>query len=213
MNRYFQNIREKTGGMNTGQKIEYILTYYWYHILGLLVLIFLPVFLLVHFFFGKTEPEFTCVMINQSIDHQRDEKMEQEFSRASGIEDRYLDFDSDYNISYGDTILEGVNESSYEKFFFRWSCRELDAVIMPESFLEYCADLGGEFENIRDFETGTLKVYEYNKKAIGIKVGSTPLKRHLNEGREELVLAFPKDGKHRENCQKFLAFMLSVEEK
>ena len=44
MNRYFQNIREKTGGMNTGQKIEYILTYYWYHILGLLVLIFLPVF-------------------------------------------------------------------------------------------------------------------------------------------------------------------------
>ena len=60
MNRYFQNIREKTGGMNTGQKIEYILTYYWYHILGLLVLIFLPVFLLVHFFFEDRAGVYLC---------------------------------------------------------------------------------------------------------------------------------------------------------
>ena len=69
--------------------------------------------------------------------------MEKNFSKASGIDVNRMDINSDYNISYGDMHLEGINESSYEKFFLKWQNGELDAVILPESFYEYCKELGG----------------------------------------------------------------------
>lgn len=207
MNRYFENIRERTKYMTGRQRAEYVLTYYWYHILGIIACLALLVFLIVHFAFKEEKPEFTCVMVNQAIDYERDDKMEKAFSKAGGIDAKLLEMDSDYNISYGDTILEGANESSYEKFFFRWSNGELDAVVMPKSFLEYCISLGGEFADLGDFDTGTLTACRMNGKAVGIEVEDTRLAGYLKEDREELILVFPKEGKHRENCQKFLIFM------
>ena len=37
MKHYFEEIRQNTAGMKRIDKAEYILTYYWYHILGVIL--------------------------------------------------------------------------------------------------------------------------------------------------------------------------------
>lgn len=79
MGRYLKNIVNRMTGMSKTQKLEYIATYYWYHILGLLGALALLVFLIVHFGFGEKEPYFSMVLINQPVDYERDAAMENAF--------------------------------------------------------------------------------------------------------------------------------------
>lgn len=206
--------RQKTKGMGRSEKAEYTITYYWYHMLGIAAVLCLVVFFIVHFGFGGGEPEFTCVMVNQEINPARDKEFEARFTEYAGAGKGMVLFDSDYNISYRDEVsgrdivLEGVNESSYEKYFFKWQNHELDAVIMPVSFYHYCKELGGEFTDLSLYSTGNLPVYEEKGKSRAVYIEETEFGEKLsNETGEKLVLAFPDTGEHPDKCQKFLDFL------
>ena len=208
MRHYIREIRENTAGMSPRDKAEYILTYYWYHILGVAAAAGLVLFLIIHFGFREAPPLFTCAMVNQEINYERDGELEKVFSEASGIDPDRMDINSDFNISYGDTKLEGVNESSYEKFFFKWQNEELDAVVLPESFYQYCRELGGTFRSIAGWDTEGMSVYEDGGEATAVDVAETSLAGYLeNETGERLLLAFPDTGGHEEACREFLDFI------
>lgn len=208
MRHYIREIRKNTVGMNRREKAEYILTYYWYHILGAAAAVCLILFLIIHFGFREDPLLFTCALVNQEINFERDGQMEEDFSEASGIDEARMDINSDYNISYGDVKLEGINESSYEKFFFKWQNRELDAVIVPESFYEYCKEVGGTFRNLEGWNTEGFTLYEDSGDITAVEVEDTMLTGYLeNETGEKLLLAFPDTGQHEDECRAFLDFI------
>lgn len=204
-----QNIKSNTSTMTKEEKAEYIITYYWPHILGTFAIIALLVFLPVHFVFGNQKPEFTLVMVNQDINPQRDKKIAKAFAKESKISQKRINVDSDFNLSYGDVQLEGVNESSYEKFFFKWQGGELDAVIMPESFYRYCKELGGEFTDVKEFDTGNLSLYTDGQKVSGILVTDAQINAMKLDktSKEDDIILFPSTGQHKEAVQKFLHFL------
>ena len=78
----FQKIKENTDGMSGKEKLSYILTYYWYHLLGIVAVLGLIVFLVVHFAFPEEKPLFTCALVNQRIDSSRDQKLAEDFAES-----------------------------------------------------------------------------------------------------------------------------------
>ncbi len=199
-----KNIKEQTKNMDAKEKFDYIRTYYWYHILGICAFVFLVIFLIRHFAFPEEKPLFTCALVNQQIDQDRDESLQNNFAENSGISKKQIVFDSDYVISYDGSKKEGNNESSFDKFFFQWSGGELDAVVMDKDFLEYCIDVGGEFYQTEDFDTGNLTLCQVDGVSV-IALGGTAFKESLLG--DDLVVAFPATGKHKEACQKFVDYL------
>lgn len=200
--------REKTAHMNRQEKTDYIITYYWYHILGVAAAVGLILFAALRVLSNEQRPEFTCVLVNQAIDYDRDEHLEKMFAAELGLDVGQVVVDSDYLISYRDVQLSGVNESSYEKFFFKWDNAELDAVIIPESFFDYCEELGGSF---RKLTVEGLPVYEDEGICRAIYVEQTALGEELvNETGEPLLLAFPTTGSNEENCIRFLNYIKEI---
>lgn len=218
MKKCLEDIRVKTKTMNREQAAEYVLTYYWYHILLGTIALGLILLLIYHIGWGNQKKEFTCVIVNQEVDFSRDAQVLEEFSAFSGIQERKLSFDSDYLISYADVQLEGENESSYEKFFFNWSAGVIDAMIMPESFLRYCQELDGIFadlgelvpeEELTSLESG---LYKDSGQYTGIYIEESVLKDTFEtEGEDPLLLVFPAELKHKEICRKFLQYTLGME--
>lgn len=212
MKKWIVDIREKTSDMNKKEAAEYILTYYWYHILIFVLLIGLLILFGLHYLFGNEKPEFTCVLLNQEIDTDRDNRLTEGFAALSGLSEEQIEIDSNYNFSYGDVQLSGVNESSYEKFFLRWRNEELDAVILPESLYEYCTEMGGTFRNLDGMDTGTLTLYTDEGVHTAVVLGNDRLTEEISGGEEELLLlAFPENGQHEEACRKFLSYIQEEE--
>lgn len=208
MGYYLKEIQKKTEGMSRRQRLEYIGTYYWYHILGVCAAVFLVLFLAVHVLCGRKQPEFTCVMVNQEIDWKRDEALEEAFARTLGLNPRQVEMDSNFNFSYGSVRLEGANESSYEKLFFRWANRELDAVILPESCYRFCQENGGTYRDLGVFDTGDLPLYRDGDTYTGVLVEETGLAfLFASPENDPLLLVFPVEGRHETRCREFLEFV------
>lgn len=206
MGKIIEKIKTNTAGMNRQEKLEYIKTYYWYHILGICAAVGLVIFLVVHFGFADRTPEFSCAIINQKIDYDRDKKL------ASALQKQFADqqinviVDSDYHFSYKGKKLEDVNEGLFEKFFFKWSNGELQAVLATKDFLQYCVESGGSFYSVKKMDTGTLQLYEENG-VSGIQVAGTKLASYLEKDeKNEWVLVFPKEGGDEKACQKIVDF-------
>ncbi len=211
MNRYIKDIREKTAGMSKGEKADYILTYYWYHILGVVVAVLLIVIFAGHFLFGEKRPLFSCVIVNRVTDDSRDDKMAEEFAAQSGLPQDRISIDSNYIFSYKGVRMQGVNESYYDKFFLRWSNSELDAVILEEDFYKFCRKMDGTFRNLDEFDTGTLPLYEDGGVSTAIVLTDQERIPSLwNTERKKLLLAFPNNGKHETECQQFIDYIKST---
>lgn len=209
------DIRLKTKNMNKEEKWEYIFTYYWYHILIGVVLAGLLILLVYHIGWGERTKEFSLVIVNQEVNQIRDKEIAEGFSEYSGIQTKELLIDSDYLISYDGVKLDGVNESSYEKFFFNWSAGTIDAMIMPESFLEYCKSQDGEIaclEELMDeqkLENLGESLYMSNGQCEGIYVENTILAEKLECSQDDrVILVFPKELHHKEACRQFLDYIL-----
>lgn len=191
MRKVLCEIQQKTEGMSTREKFFYIAEYYWHYFLIGGVLLGLLVLLFYHFTAGDKKPVFQCVVVNQEIDYSRDSRIEAEFAGYLGIDADKIVFDSDYLISYDDVQLTEANESSYEKFFLNWQVHELDAVIMPESFCEYCERQGGEFcEMVELSDQSVLDMLGLQKPEI-----------------EKLFLCIPSDAKHMEVAEEFVEYV------
>lgn len=211
MKKWIADIKEKTSKMNKKEAGSYIWNYYWYYILGIISIVALILLFGIHYVSGGQKPLFTCVMVNQRQDTARDQKLAETFSKTADISKKKAVIDSEYNFSYGTVKLEGVNESSNEKFFFQWRNKELDAVILSESFLRYCEDLGGEFQTIERKDMGEFSPYEENGKCIAAVLGYDVLTEKLSgEKNEKLLLAFPKTSSHKKSGRAFLEFINNV---
>ena len=213
------DFRIKTEHMGKQEKTEYILTYYWYHILLAALTLGLLALLIYHIGWGKREKDFSLILINQEVDLARDQVIQEKCSAAFGINPKKILVDSDYLISYEGMKLEGVNESSYEKFFFNWAAGEVDAMVLPESFYHYCKSQDGVFADISQLLgkeemqelSGTL--FEDQGTYTGILVSETKLAQYLHwEEEDPVMLVFPKEMKHEMSCRRFLEY-LCYEEK
>ena len=203
LKRWISDIREKTSEMGRREKLSYVMTYYWYHMLIAVAVVALIV-LFGSRFALKKEPEFTCVAVNQWMDAAWEKDIAEGFSKESGVEPDRIVVDSSYHFSYDDVKLENVNESSYEKFFLKWQNGELDAVILPESFYKHCIEMSGRFLEVDEMDTGGLELYEDRGKHTAVVLDTD------SDG-EALLLAFPSSGTHKETCSKFLSFMKKME--
>lgn len=217
MTKWLRNIRKeiskKTEGMDRYQKLEYIASYYWYHILLTVLGIGIFILLIRHLFFQKPPKEFTCVMINQAVNYKRDEKLQQEFSEKIGVAEDRIWIDSDYVFSYEGKQIEGANESSYEKFFFRWSVGELDAVVMPVSFYRHCRELEYEFMELDLlFDETELVLWEEKMlleegKSRALYLSGMYLMSYFNQEEDDpLLLVFLQGDTHKEAKRAFLKF-------
>lgn len=176
---WIEDIRTKTKDMDREHAAEYVLNYYWYHILLGAIALGLLILLIYHVFWGRNQkPEFTCVIVNQEVNFSRDARMAEQFSAFSGIREKKCSIDSDYLISYDEVELPEANESSYEKFFFNWSSGVIDAVVMPESFYKYCLELGGAFCNLREMSPNREAGMPENQ----INGGADAPENRINEG-------------------------------
>lgn len=209
MKEILNDIREKTEGMSRQDKVSYILTYYWYHMLIIFSVLALIVIFIVHYATYK-KSEFTCVMVNQQIDTQRDNQMTEEFAKFSKMDPKRIEINSNYNFSYGDLKLADVNESSNEKFFLQWRNNELDTVIMTESFYEYCKEVGGEFRDLDAWgiDTGTYEKYQDHGKTTGIVLGTDQMTEKVTGTGEKLLLVFPSNGKHEKASKMYLKYII-----
>lgn len=207
--KWIKDIKEKTSDMNKKEAFSYIVTYYWPHIVGGISIIALILLFGRHYLFGNVNPSFTCVMVNQRADTERDNRMAETYAKETGLRREEVVIDSDYHFSYADVHLEGVNESSYEKFFFQWQNGELDVAIISESFYEYCRQLGGEFRHIED--AGSFETYMDAGICRAIVLGNDSfMEKVTGDANERLLLTFPETGDHKEAADEFLDYLLSV---
>lgn len=205
-----REIQEKTAGMSGAEKAGYLVTYYWYHMLGMVAVIACIVIFGGHFVFGQKKPEFTCVMVNQMTDDARDDRLAEDFAVWAGLSPDRVLVDSNYIFSYEGYTMEGVNESYYDKFFLKWGNAELDAVIVEEEFYHFCKEMRGRFQSLEEYDTGTLPLYMDDGAATAILLDDQELITPLGqERRGKLLLAFPSSGKHPKACQQFLDFIQS----
>ena len=194
--RWICDIRTATKNMSPEDRMEYIAEYYWYHILLAFLVIGLLMLTVYHITAGRRVVSFACIIVNEAVDHERDSALAGEFAKALDLDPGRVRVDSDYRISYTGHEQTGNNESDYEKFFFGWSEGELDAVVLPESFLSYCEEVGGELRVVS--EDG----------AVSIPLRETKLRDRILDNEEDpMVLVFPIDGLHEEETAAFVEYI------
>lgn len=217
--KWITDIREKTENMSREQAIEYVRNYYWYHIL--IVAVFLGIFMLLiyHVGWGDRTKEFYCVLVNQKIDFERDEELAHGFAESSGIREKKVSVNSDYQISYPGNKLEDINESSYEKFFFNWAAGDVDAVIMPESFYRYCKEQEGEFADLKRWAENSgmdaealiedSVLYEEQGSFPALYIKKTCLSDFVEDRDEDpVLLVFPRNSDNGKNSRIFFNYVL-----
>lgn len=213
LRRYLDDIKEKTVGTSRREKVSYVFTYYWYHILIIISIIVLIFFTVRFYVFGNQKPEFTCILVNQEMDDDRDARIAQIFAEENGLDPERVIVDSDYVFSYGDVRLQGVNESSYDKFFLKWGNEEIDAVILSESMYEFCREMQGEFRRLEDMDTSGFETYTDGGEVTAVVLGIDKFMEEATGTTEEkMLLAFPDNGKHAELCDDFLQCIIEFQE-
>lgn len=203
--KWIDEIRRNTKGMDRKKKAQYIAEYYWAHFLILFLAAGTVLLLFYNFTLGKKKVSFECAIVNAATDDARDEKMESGIARMLGLKTKEVRVDSAYQVSFANESGQknpvkveknsagGTDYSGYDKFFFAWGNRELDAVIMPKSFLAYCEQLGGELNTIG--ESGEKNYLLLSK---------TKLKACVTETKDDpWVIVFPKDARHEAKASVF----------
>lgn len=205
LRKYLDDIKEKTASMNMREKVSYVVTYYWYHVLIIVSIIALLFFTVRFYVFGNQKPEFTCVLVNQEIDDERDAEIRKAFAEENDLDPELVTVDSDYVFSYGNVQLQGVNESSYDKFFLKWRNEEIDAVILSESMYEFCREMRGGFRSLEDMDTSGFETYTDGGEVTAVVLGKDEfMEAATGKVDEKLLLAFPDNGRHADLCDDFL---------
>ena len=101
-----------------------------------------------------------------------------------------------------------MNESSYEKFFLKWQNREIDAVILSESFYRHCKEMGGRFQSLEEQETEGFTAYMDEGQCRAVELGNDGATEWISGKEDEkLLLAFPSSGKHIAEGRSFLKYL------
>lgn len=186
----------------------YLFTYYWYHMLIFAAVAALILLFALHYGFGNKKPLFTCIIVNQRADADVDLRIRDAFALEEEIEPERVVVDSSYQFSYGQVKMQGVNESSYEKFFFQWSSHEIDAVILPESFYCHCKEMGGDFYVLDKEDLAGMELYmDGGQGKAAVLGGDSFTETAAGTDGGKLLLAFPESGERPEMRKRFLQFV------
>lgn len=197
--RWISEIQKNTAGMDRKKKAQYIAEYYWAHFLLLFLAVGAVLLGIYNFTLGKKKVSFECAIVNTATDDERDRNMESQIAKMLDLQAKDVRVDSAYRIAFDDeedsadpkpvttqkNSVGGSDYAGYDKFFFAWGNRELDAVIMPESFLHYCEEIGGELNTIGADESTYILLSE-TKFADEIEDNSD----------DPMVIVFPKEARH-----------------
>ncbi len=201
--------------MTWPEKLDHIWTYYRAWIFSAVFVIAGAVWLVSRYLLDNEECGFSLGLINGYME-KGDVALSAELDEFFGFQEgeTYAYFDTAYQFSYTGVENSAGDNSFYEKFFLNIRMGELDAVIMPESFFEYCNDLEPIFCDVRSVlseeQQGAWEDYYVMGQtedgaayACGIDIS------HLdyinaegmgfvgeNNG-EAFILAFPVTGEHR----------------
>ncbi len=198
MFRWIREMKEKTATIDKEERVSYIAEYYWYHILLTFLAFFLLCLLVYHVTLGRQSIELTVSIVNEETDDERDETLSQLLAELTGIEAGEISVDSNYKVAYNAT--SETDYTGYDKFFFGWSQGELDVVVMPTSFLEYCIDLGGELRTIN--ENGS----------VSIALANTIFATQIEDNEEDpLVVVFPSNGQHETAAESVMENLVNGE--
>lgn len=228
--KWAEDIKVKTRDMDRDAKVEYVMNYYWYHILLGALMMGLLILGIYHVTWGKKKIDFSMVIVNQEINYARDEGIQDAFAEFAGLPSKHVQVDSDYMISYDGVRLEGINESSFEKFFFSWAAGSIDAIVMPESFYRYCKEQNGTFVELEELlaaagadgqggisaetaeavQNGQKKIFlQEDERCMGVYVEETGLSEYfIHDEQDPYVLVFPTDLTHKGAAGKFLEYAL-----
>lgn len=208
MKNRWKDIKEKTSGMGRKEALAYIFTYYWYHMLAFVSVAALIFLFAAHYGSGNKKPLFTCMIVNQQTDAGRDLRIRDAFAQYADILPERVVIDSGCQFSYGQFRIQGVNESSYEKFFFQWGNHEIDAVIMPESFYRHCREMGGDFYVLDGKDVEGMELYMDEGQAKAAVLGEDRfMETAAGEKGGKLLLAFPVSGERTQMRNSFLKFV------
>lgn len=196
---WIRDIREKTENMGRDEKIRYIADYYWGHIALCCLIVFIAFLLVYNFTLGRHTVSLECAIVNTQTDDERDEKLERQIADTLGLKEQEVQVDSAYQVEVQDQKKTegGTDYSGYDKFFFELGNRELDIVVMPESLMQYCTELGEELNEIGS--EGKTWVY-LKDTAIGNDVTE-------NKG-DPMVVVFPKNSRHEANASQLCESLL-----
>lgn len=226
---WYAKEQEKMAEMSKEEKIDYIIEYYKFHILGIVFLIIAISWTFYHFVLDNKEEGFNCAMVNCAIEGDS-LSLSDDLTEYMGYNPKKITayFDPDYQIAYPGVDNRAADNSFYEKFFLNIRSGVLDAAIMPKSYMEYCNTVGHPFydvydvlneEQIEKYEADFLtgKDDEGNEYTCGIDISELPFFEEMgieeveaNAG-EPLVLTFPYGGKHLEESSKFLTYLEQFE--
>lgn len=85
LKKWIADIKEKTADMDKKETCSYIAEYYWPHILGAFSAVALILLFDGHYLTGNKKPAFTCVIVNQMTDAERDQRAAAAFAGMAGI--------------------------------------------------------------------------------------------------------------------------------
>lgn len=198
---WIRDIRTKTADMDRRDKIQYIADYYWVHIALFCLAAGATILLLYNFTLGRQHISLQCAIVNAQTDDSRDEQLEEEIADALDLNSKNVLVDSAYQVQVQKSSSGGIDYSGYDKFFFELGNRELDIVILPESLMTYCTDLGEELNTIGT--TGKTWVY----------LKDTGLDGEIRDDPDDpMVVIFPKQSRHEDNAVRLCAGVLAREE-
>ena len=216
--------------MSKKEKAEYIFTYYKAWMVTAVIVIAAIVWVLSRYVFSNSESVLNVALINGYMrlsDTDMSETLDEYFELDTT--DMYTYFDTQYQLSYTGVENTAGDTSFYEKFFLNVRVGSLDAVIMPESFMEYCNSLEPIFADVTEIlDEEQLDYWEDylvmgtdedgNEYACGLDISHLSFIKEEemgfvgdNDG-EAFILAFPITGEAGEACQTFLEFLESYEE-
>ena len=208
MKNRWKDIKEKTSGMGRKEALAYIFTYYWYHMLAFVSVAALIFLFAAHYGSGNKKPLFTCMIVNQQTDAGRDLRIRDAFAQYADILPERVVIDSGCQFSYGQFRIQGVNESSYEKFVFQCGSNPIDPVTMPETCYRHRREMGGDFHVLDRKDAEGMELYMDEGQAKAAVLGEDRfMETAAGEKGGKLLLAFPVSGERTQMRNSFLKFV------
>lgn len=218
---YFENEKKKISALTPGQKIFYVIEYYWLWIGAVFFALFFAGYLIHNMFFRIHENWFYILFTNIMPEESVIREIQEDYAAYAGYDLSEKNVVIGASSYFDASVSGGTNNTYYQVFTAAVEAGDLDAVIMEEDNLkavgasgilldlssgEY-ADLFAPYEDRFVYTVPYDESYSTSPVPVGIDISSSLLseKYHLYE--EGCVLGAGNHMGHPEALKAFLEFI------
>lgn len=218
---YFENEKKKISALTPGQKIFYVIEYYWLWIGAVFFTLFFAGYLIHNMFFTIHENWFYILFTNIMAEESVVSEIHQDYADFTGYDLSEKNIVISASSYFDASVNGGTNNTYYQVFAAAVEAGDLDAVIMEEANLkavgasgilldlsqgEY-ADLFAPYEELFVYTIPYDEAYSTSPVPVGIDISSSLLteKYHLYE--DGCVLGVGTRTGHPEAIRAFLDFI------